>query len=210
MSDRLRIWCLRHAESANVITGTAGVVPAAPLTEHGRHQALAAARLLADEPITRIYSSTAVRARQTAEHLAALPELTVTAMPELNEVGIGEHEGTNDPAVRARTAEVLHAWIVKQDLDQRVSDGETGHDVLARMTATFATIATAHPGETVAVVGHVASLTVTLARLCALGSKVWGTPLPHARPFLVEWDGHAWHCPAWPDGHCAPLAPGVK
>ncbi|TYC10088.1 histidine phosphatase family protein [Actinomadura syzygii] len=204
------MWCLRHAESANVITGTAGVVPAAPLTEHGRHQALAAARLLADEPITRIYSSTAVRARQTAEHLAALPELTVTAMPELNEVGIGEHEGTNDPAVRARTAEVLHAWIVKQDLDQRVSDGETGHDVLARMTATFATIATAHPGETVAVVGHVASLTVTLARLCALGSKVWGTPLPHARPFLVEWDGHAWHCPAWPDGHCAPLAPGVK
>jgi hypothetical protein len=24
------------------------------------------------------------------------------------------------------------------------------------------------------------------------------TPLPHARPFLVEWDGQAWHCPTWP------------
>ncbi|TYK53296.1 histidine phosphatase family protein [Actinomadura decatromicini] len=199
MSDRLRIWCLRHAESANVITGTAGVVPAAPLTERGRHQALAAARLLADEPITQIYSSTGVRARQTAEHLTSLPALTVTAMPELNEVGIGRHEGTTDPAIRARTAEVLHAWIVQQNLDQRVSDGETGHDVLARMTATLRKIAAAHPGETVVVVGHVASLTITLARLCALGSQVWGTPLPHARPFLVEWDGQAWHCPAWPE-----------
>jgi broad specificity phosphatase PhoE len=66
------------------------------------------------------------------------------------------------------------------------------------VTAAFQKIASAHPGETVAVVGHVASLTVALGRLCSLGSGVWGTPLPHARPFLVEWDGQAWHCPAWP------------
>ncbi|MFI0351090.1 histidine phosphatase family protein [Actinomadura sp. 9N407] len=198
MSDRVRMWCLRHAESGNVTTGTAGAVPTVPLTAHGRHQALAAAQILADEPITRIYSSTAVRARQTAAHLAAVPDLVITAMPELAEVGIGKHEGTKDPAIRARTAEVLHAWVVEHDLGQRVSDGETGHQVIARVTAAFQQIAGAHPGETVAVVGHVASLTVALGRLCALGSQIWGTPLPHARPFLIEWDGHTWHCPAWP------------
>jgi alpha-ribazole phosphatase/probable phosphoglycerate mutase len=49
------------------------------------------------------------------------------------------------------------------------------------------------------VVGHVASLTVTLGLLCDLGARVWGTPLPHARPFPVDWDGTAWHCPAWPE-----------
>ena len=119
-------------------------------------------------------------------------------MSELVEVGIGKHEGTADPAVRKHTADVLHAWVVQQDLGQRVADGETGHEVLARVTAAFQYIAGTHPGETVVVVGHVASLTVTLGRLCALGSRVWGTPLPHAQPFLVEWDGHAWHCPAWP------------
>jgi broad specificity phosphatase PhoE len=178
MSDRVRMWCLRHAESENVTTGTAGAVPAAPLTARGRHQARDAARILAAEPITRVYASTAVRAWQTAGHLAAMPDLDVTAMPELAEVGIGTHEGTNDLTIRARTAEVLHAWIVEQDLRQRVSDGETGHQVLTRMTAAFEKIAGAHPGETVAVVGHVASLTVALGRLCALGPQVWGTPLP--------------------------------
>ncbi len=198
MSDHVRTWCRRHAESENIITGTAGAVPAAALTAHGRHQAIDAAQVLADEPIIRVYSSTALRARQTAGHLAAKLDLDITAMPELAEVGIGKHEGTNDPVIRARTAQVLHAWVVEQELGQRVSDGETGHQVLARVIAAFQKIARTHPGETVAVVGHVASLTVALGRLCALGSRVWGTPLPHARPFLVEWDGHTWHCPAWP------------
>lgn len=198
MSDRVRLWCLRHAESENVTTGTAGAVPTAPLTARGHQQAIDAAGALATEPITRIYSSTALRAQQTAKHLATLPDLDITPIPELVEVGIGRHEGTSDPAIRTRTAQVLHAWIVEQDLRQRVADGETGHQVVARMTAALQTIVSAHPGETVAVVGHVASLTVALGQLCALGHHVWGTPLPHARPFLIEWDGHTWHCPVWP------------
>jgi alpha-ribazole phosphatase/probable phosphoglycerate mutase len=198
MSDRVRVWCLRHAESENVTAGMAGAVPTAPLTERGRDQAIDAAQALAHEPITRVYCSTALRARQTAGLLAALPTIEVAAVPELVEVGIGKHEGTIDPAIRTRTADVLRAWVVGQDLGQRVADGETGHEVLARVTAAFQKIAGAHPGETIAVVGHVAGLTLALGRLCALGPQVWGTPLPHAQPFLIEWDGQAWHCPAWP------------
>ncbi|TDV48024.1 histidine phosphatase family protein [Actinophytocola oryzae] len=193
-ADSVRVWCLRHGESHNVTGRLAGAVPNAPLTELGRRQAVTAAGTLAGEPITRVYASTALRARQTAAHLGA----AITAMPELVEVGIGAHEGANDPAVHARTAEVLHAWVVAGDLTQRVGDGETGHEVVARMSSALGRIADTHRGETVAVVGHVASLTVALGRLCGLGGRVWGTPLPHARPFLVEWDGRAWGCPAWP------------
>jgi broad specificity phosphatase PhoE len=129
MSERVRVWCMRHGESENVTAGTAGAVPAAPLTALGHRQAIDMAQMLADEPITRVYSSTALRARQTAGHLAVVLDLDDTATPELAEVGIGEHEGTGDPAIRARTAEVLHAWVIEQDLEQRVSDGETGHQV---------------------------------------------------------------------------------
>jgi broad specificity phosphatase PhoE len=183
VSVRVRVWCLRHAESeANA--GVPGAEEDCRLTELGRGQAVDAALELAAEPITGIYASTALRARQTAEPLATTRGLGVTAMPELVEAYV--------------RAEVLRAWVVEQDLERRAADGETGHQVVARVAAALRTIAGAHPGETVAVVGHVASLTVALGRLCSLGSGVWGTPLPHARPFLVEWDGRAWRCPAWP------------
>lgn len=197
MNARVRLWCLRHAESENVTQGVAGAVPAAPLTARGRRQAVAAGRLLASEPIVRVYSGPAVRARETARLLAP-PGVAVTVIPELAEVGIGEHEGSRDPAVRARTADVLRAWITERDLAQRVADGESGHEVIARLTAALHQIATAHPGETVAAVGHVASLTVTLSHLCTLGAQVWGSPLPHAHPFLVEQHGERWFCPTWP------------
>jgi broad specificity phosphatase PhoE len=198
MSDRVRVWCLRHAEAENVTTGAVGAVPTASLTARGRHQAIEAAQQLAAGTITRVYTSTALRARQTAELLATAPDLPITAMPELVEVGIGKHEGTRDPAIRAQIVDVLRAWVVEQDLGRRLPDGETGQQVVARVTAAFQQIASAHPGETVAVVGHIASFTVALGRLCSLGSRVWGTPLPHARPFLIEWDGHAWRCSTWP------------
>jgi Histidine phosphatase superfamily (branch 1) len=123
VSDCVRVWCLRHGEAENVTTGTAGAVPTTPLTARGRRQAVDAAQELAVEPITRIYASTALRARQTAELPAATPGLHITAMPELVEVGC--------------TADVLRAWVLEQDLGRRAADGETGHQVVARVTAAF-------------------------------------------------------------------------
>ena len=207
MSGRVRVWCLRHAESQNVIAEVAGAQPTSPLTERGRHQAIRAAHALAGEPIRRIYCSTALRAQQTALPLAIAPGVEILALPQLVEVGIGRHEGSSDPAVRRQTADVLRAWVVERDLEQRVADGETGHDVVARMAEAFQLIVDQHRNQTVAVVGHVASLTVALAQLCALGSLVWGTPLPHAEPFPVEWDGCSWNCSAWPGTTTTPADP---
>jgi alpha-ribazole phosphatase/probable phosphoglycerate mutase len=198
MSGRVRVWCLRHAETQNVTAEIAGAQPTAPLTERGHRQAIRAAQTLAGEPIRQVYCSTALRTQQTALPLATGPGVEIQALPHLVEAGIGTHEGTSDPVVRRQTADVLRAWVVERDLEQRVADGETGHDVVARMAEAFQLIVDQHRNETVAVVGHVASLTVALAQLCALGSLVWGTPLPHAVPFLVEWDGRSWHCSAWP------------
>jgi len=98
MSDRVRVWCLRHAESeANA--KVPGAIEDSGLTQLGRSQAIDAAQRLKAEPITRIYSSTALRARQTAELLATAlattrgtpgtpgtPAPSITAMPELVEV----------------------------------------------------------------------------------------------------------------------------
>jgi alpha-ribazole phosphatase/probable phosphoglycerate mutase len=185
-SRRVRVWCLRHAESeANAkVPGATGD---SRLSELGRRQALAAAQTLAAEPVARVYAGPTRRAQETAALLCAgapPPGRPVTALAELDEVDCTAHE--------------LRAWVVGQDLGSRAAGGETGRQVVARVTAAFRGIASAHPGKTVAVVGHVASLTVALSRLCALGARVWGRPLPHALPFLVEGDGQTWRCPAWP------------
>ncbi|MGW2525347.1 histidine phosphatase family protein [Streptomyces sp. NPDC001617] len=201
MSERVRVWCLRHGESQNVTDNIAGAVPSAPLTERGNEQATRAARALVGERIGAVYSSTALRARQTAEPLATAAGVEVQALPDLVEVGIGRHEGSSDPDVRRQTADVLRSWVVDNDLTQQVADGETGFAVTARMGKVFQVIAEQHRGETVAVVGHVASLTVALGQLCTLGAAVWGTPLPHAQPFLIEWDGSTWRCPSWPEAN---------
>lgn len=198
MSAPVRVWCLRHGESENVTAARAGALPRAPLTEQGHRQAAVAARTLVGEPIRRVYSSPALRALQTARPLGSALGVQVEPAPDLVEIGIGRHEGSSDPAVRLRTADVLRSWVVEGQLGERVGDGETGHEVLARVTAALERIGRRHPGETVAVVGHVGSLTIALSRLCALGATVWGAPLPHAVPFLVEADGTRWSCPTWP------------
>ena len=113
---------------------------------------------------------------------------------------------------------MLRAWVVGGELDRRVGDGESGHEVLTRMGAALNLIADRHPdGADLAaepggagpgggagvpgrpvVVGHVASLTVVAGVLCGLGGAVWGSPLPHAVPFVLRRDGTRWTCPRWP------------
>ena len=198
MAKHFRAWCLRHAESDNILAGAAGRLPSAALTPQGRKQAAAAARLLNTGDIAWTYTSVALRARETASYIVAGHPSALTQLPDLDEVGIGRSEGATDQATRDRTADVLHAWVVDQDLDQRVADGESGHEVVARITRAFDSIATAHPSETVLVVGHVASLTAGLSALCGLGGRLWGMPLPHALPFLIERYDDAWHCTGWP------------
>ncbi|SDH82768.1 histidine phosphatase family protein [Nonomuraea jiangxiensis] len=199
MSDHVRLLCLRHAESANAVSSATGALPLAQLTGRGRVQAGQAARRLIGEGITRVYAGAAVPPRQTAQIIARTIGLDgVATLPELAEFGIGGLEGTSDPAVRARATEVLRSWVVDGKLDEAVGDGEDGHAVTARVVDALTSIAAAHPGETVAVVGHIGSLTVGLSALCGLGGRVWGAPLPHAVPFEVEWDGDAWRCETWP------------
>jgi broad specificity phosphatase PhoE len=190
---------LRHAESENVVAGASGAIPMAPLTDRGREQAAHAAADPAVAAARVLYASTAVRVRQTAEIIARTKGAAVIFLPELVEVGIGGAEGVVDATLRRETAVVLEAWVVDGDLERRIADGETGHDVLARMRTALDGIAAEHAGERAAVIGHVGSLTLALSVLCGLGSAVWGAPLPHAVPFAVQVEGPRWSCKDWPD-----------
>lgn len=84
---------LRHGETElnarGLIAGSTDTV----LTALGRRQAVEAAALLADEPITAIYSSALQRTRDTAAVIAERLELPVTAIAELDERNWGVLEG---------------------------------------------------------------------------------------------------------------------
>lgn len=187
-----RLIVVRHCESENL--GMAGALPNARLTPRGHDQAELLAGLLQDEPIAAVCSSDSVRARQTAQHLT---RQNIFELPDLAEVHLGSVEGATDTATLARSAEVLRSWVVDGDWSTAVADGESGVEVKRRMVSALQMIAASHPDQTVVIVGHVASLTAALAALCD-GLEVWGCPLPHGVPFIVETDGRKWRCDNWP------------
>ena len=199
--DATRLWCLRHAES---LDNAAGVVsntgPGRGLTEAGQVQAAAAAEALRAERITAVYASPARRAQETAAIVAGSFRLRPRTRPGLVECGVGVCEGRADAAARTLCTELVRAWVVDGDLDARISGGDSGRELSAKVTATLAGVADAHPGQSVAVVSHVAALTVGLMALCAQlrPNVVWGRPLPHAVPFLITYDRGTWQCPTWP------------
>jgi alpha-ribazole phosphatase/probable phosphoglycerate mutase len=139
-----------------------------------------------------------VRAVDTGQIIAAGLGVDVLTHSGLGEVDIGSAEGATDPATRAETARVLHAWVVRGDLAARVADGETGHQVIARVTAALTTIADSNPAATLVLVGHTASLTAGVATACQLGARVWSAPLPPATPFLIQRHHRTWRCLGWP------------
>ncbi len=75
-----------------------------PLTDLGREQASLAAEALADRSVVRILSSPAVRARQTADLIAARLGLEVVEEPMLLEKGLDEDKASVQDRIRTLLA----------------------------------------------------------------------------------------------------------
>ena len=84
------LW-VRHGQSTwNVIDRMQGQAAHPPLTELGREQAGQVAENLANRGVTRVLSSPAVRARETADIIADRLGLVATVEPLLLELGLDE------------------------------------------------------------------------------------------------------------------------
>ena len=85
----MTIYVIRHAHA-----GARGAWPGddrdRPLSDKGKRQAAHLTRLLADAPITAVYSSPFRRCLETVTQLAECRGLTPQAVPELNEGGAGD------------------------------------------------------------------------------------------------------------------------
>jgi probable phosphoglycerate mutase len=149
---------VRHGESTWNLAGRiqGQSVEAGGLTAAGRAQAQVTAELLADRPRpAAIIASDLIRARETAEIIAARLDLTLELDPEIREQNLGVLQGhrLDAPFADDPTAQdtVDRLW---REPFRRPDTGESIADMYERVHRAFRRHAEARPGLAIVLVTH--------------------------------------------------------
>jgi probable phosphoglycerate mutase len=135
----------------------------AALTEAGARQARSLAAYVARlATVDAVVSSPLLRARQTADVVAATLGLPVTEEPGFTETDFGEWEGLTFGEVQDKWPDELEAWLGSTDVAP--PGGESFSATAIRVRRARDLLLRRHPGGTVAVVSHVTPIK-TLLRL---------------------------------------------
>lgn len=194
----------RHGRTAaNVARALDTRPPGAPLDEVGSAQAEELAARLAGEPLTAVYASLALRARQTAAPVAARHGLHVVAIDDVQEVSAGELEGRADVASRDRFEDVYAAWL-RGELDAHLPGGESALDVVARFGPALTKITEGATGSVV-LVSHGAAIRVTVGALLGEGAET--RYVPNAGVVILRGTPDGWALEHWDGG--APITGDV-
>jgi broad specificity phosphatase PhoE len=142
----LRLYIARHGETDwNVQHKLQGMTDI-PLNENGRRQAAALAESLKGVRLDAIYSSTLSRSRVTAETVAASMSMKVQSLDGLRERNYGHFQGGSDADPE---------YVKRQNVwDDRLDDGESLNQLLARARDSLARIRREHPAGNVLIVAH--------------------------------------------------------
>jgi broad specificity phosphatase PhoE len=161
-----RLYMIRHGETDwNVERRFQGQTDT-ELNANGQAQAQAVAERLAalDAPFTALYASPLKRTMQTAETIAHRLGLTIQPAPEIKEIHCGEWEGLVSAEIERKYPGQLEQWRANV-AHHRLPGGECVDDVQARGIIFLERVLQAHPGESIIIVGHGASLLALIAYL---------------------------------------------
>lgn len=168
----MHLLLIRHGETTRVDSETGIADP--PLTDNGREQARRLAEWLKDERLDHIVVSPLRRARETAAPLAerfGLEPEVIAKLAEFdaeasNYIPMEELRATRDPRLRAMTE---GRW---EELGSMVEPETFRSDIIAALDG----VATAHPGQRVAVVCHGAVINVYLGDVIGTPRLLWFEP----------------------------------
>jgi broad specificity phosphatase PhoE len=209
----MKLILARHGQTrANVDRVLDTLPPGYPLTDDGHRQAAELADALRDEPVVAVYASPAVRARQTAEPVAARHGLTPVELDGVQEVFVGDLEGRCDPEALELWTGIYRSWHAGHP-DRRVPGGESGTEVLHRYRTALSRLeATRHPHHpngspgqwdgTLVVVSHGAVIRLAVAALASNLDSDFAKDdfLPNASTVVLQTAGdNGWHCLRWND-----------
>jgi len=149
------------------------------LSDEGRRQARGLAQRLATQPLTAVYASPMKRTRETASIAAAPLKLEARIDEGLREIGHGRWEGLTRKEVEARFGEEYGAWE-EDPFTFAPEGGESGLSVIARALPVLRAIVVRHPGETVLVVSHKATIRLVLSSLLGIEPRGYRDRLDQA------------------------------
>lgn len=162
MSDETwtTFYFVRHGETVWNSQGRWQGWQDSPLTELGQQQAATAAETLRECGATQLFTSDAGRARQTAQAIGTVLDLSPQPESSLRERFYGEYEGMTSNEIDEKFPGTR--YVEGRDLRDtwRPIGGETLVEVGGRVLTFLRTAATELPGETIVAVTHAGVLRV--------------------------------------------------
>ncbi len=159
----LRLYLVRHGQTAWNATGRIQGHSDVPLDEVGLRQAQQVARWLSErteKPIA-IYSSDLARASQTAQAIAELVGAPLQQVPDLRERYWGVWEGLTTEEIQARYPD-HHFTYLYDPLNGTPPEAEPMSDFWTRVRAFYHRLRTEHTEGELILVGHGGSLRILL------------------------------------------------
>jgi broad specificity phosphatase PhoE len=164
------MYLVRHGATANNVANPPrlqGARSTAELSLEGRVQAAAAATVLGDRPISAVYTSPLIRAKQTAEIIAAHVQLTPRIVQELIEADVGDWEDREWPEIERSEPEAYRRFMDNPAVHP-YAGGENLQQVSQRILPVMSSLMQQNVGKAIVVVAHNVVNRVYLADLMQL------------------------------------------
>jgi broad specificity phosphatase PhoE len=169
----MRLFALRHGETAWTRERRFSGGRDLPLTEHGQRQAQALAAALAAEKVVAVYASPLARTRSTAAIIAERHRLSVVADPGFREMSFGRWEGLTRDDVAERWPELFARWRTSPG-EAVPEGGESLLEVAERAGKALQQLRDSHSEGTVVLVTHAIVLRLIVLDALGLGpERLW-------------------------------------
>ena len=193
-----RIYLTRHGQTDWNIQRRVQGWSNSPLTELGEQQAKALGSHLSGVEFSVIYSSSSLRAFQTAELIRGKRTLNIIPEDDLREINLGSWEGMFYPEIEERYPEQFnHFW---NHPEQYIPvDGETYEALKRRVSNKMEELAKRHRGETILVVAHgiVIKTLYTYFRNQSICDIIYSPPPKSTCLCIVEKENGIWNIMRW-------------
>ncbi|MEM6405111.1 MAG: histidine phosphatase family protein [Pseudomonadota bacterium] len=179
---------IRHGETDWNVEGRYTGQSDIPLNNTGRKQAEDLANRLQNNPPDVIISSDLRRARETANAIAAVCNITIHTDARLREIHQGVWEGMLLPDIKTRFSKAFAAQR-ENPLTVSAPDGETVGQVHDRVFSALKDILHTYPGHRIAIVAH--GLVLALVKTQVYHhpiTKVWDLLPPNAESEEIRAD----------------------